>query len=133
MGTRCMISRHKKDGYHAIHSHFDGYPKKPGVGWMLKKYYGDTRKIDKLIALGSISSLGSEIGKKHDFRTKDSMADEWTTAYHRDRGEPKEMWKFKTFDELLGFACSSSVEYLYWYEKGKWQCINLSNEKKIRL
>ena len=71
MSTRCLIGK-KRKRYHVIYSHWDGYPEKPGVGWTLKKYYTNPSKINKLIDLGGISSLGAEIGRKHDFNDYDT-------------------------------------------------------------
>jgi len=120
MSTRCVIGKKTKDGYEAIYSHWDGYPEKPGVGWMLRKYYKNPAKINKLISLGSISSLGKEIGRKHSFN---KPHEGWTVAYHRDRGEPwkdTKPQKFKTLQALKDFKDAGWTEYLYVYEKGKW-------------
>jgi len=47
----------------------------------------DPEKVDQLLALGDISSLGADIGKKHAFDQAWRANRDWTTAYHRDRGE----------------------------------------------
>lgn len=49
----------------SIYCHFDGYPE--GVGQTLLDHWTDEKKINRLIALGDLSSLGSVIGRKHDF------------------------------------------------------------------
>lgn len=47
----------------------------------------DPDKVDQLLALGDISSLGGQIGEKHPFEASFTLEKDWTTAYHRDRGE----------------------------------------------
>ena len=131
MATRSFIAKKVKGGYIGIYSHWDGYPTKPGVGWTLRKYYKSPSKVTQLIALGDISVLGENIGKKHDF-DKASRAGKYsdrikslgyTTAYHRDRGEAWSQVKPKKVKTLLGLkklAGSYGTEYLYVYENGKW-------------
>lgn len=60
----------EQDGHQAvivesIYCHFDGYPE--GVGQTLIDHWTDPKKVNRLIALGDLSSLGTVIGKKHDF------------------------------------------------------------------
>jgi len=126
MSTRCFISKKTKDGYVGIYSHWDGYPEEPGVGYQLKNYYKSPQKVDSLIALGDISSLRKNIGRKHNFDNYDLAKEkEYTTAYHRDRGEPWDDVKpqfFKTKEEMERYFEDSWCEYLYIYEKGSWHC-----------
>ena len=83
MATRSFIGKVQQDGsIHGIYCHYDGYPE--GVGATLKEHYQNPQKVDALLALGDISSLGSELGEKHRF---ESPTPGWTVAYHRDRGE----------------------------------------------
>jgi len=89
MATRSFIGKLNHDGTVAgVYCHYDGYPE--GVGRILKNHYTDLEKIDELLALGSISNLGPEIGEAHDFDSAPETAVAWTTAYHRDRGEELE-------------------------------------------
>ena len=136
VSTRCFIVKKTNAGYKGIYSHWDGYPEEPGVGWMLKKYYTNPAKVTKLIALGSISSLDKNIGSKHSFakmRSGTKYGDmiekkQWTTAYHRDRGEPWSETKpvtFKTKDALEKYISDSWCEYLYVFEDGKWKVKSL--------
>lgn len=99
----------------SIYCHFDGYPE--GVGQTLIDHWTDPKKVNRLIALGDLSSLGSVIGRKHDFdkhmglshweiakENPDLSVDEvdalaikarnespngkgWCNFYRRDRGE----------------------------------------------
>jgi len=128
MATRSIIAKRTryrgKLVYKAIYCHFDGYPS--GVGAKLRKYYSNPSKIDKLLALGDISILGKEIGRKHDFNNK--ATEGWTTAYHRDRGEEWQTNKpriFDTIDELKRYAYRIGASYLYVYEGGKWHTIRI--------
>ncbi len=86
MATRSLIGKQSADGtIRAIYCHWDGYPS--GVGATLLEAYTDGDKLDQLLDLGDISSLGSEIGEQHDFDQRRSFPESWTTAYKRDRGE----------------------------------------------
>lgn len=96
MGTRSDIIVEGTDGkFRRIYCHWDGYLE--GVGQTLFDHYTTQTKCEKLVALGSLSSLGEEIGVKHSFDRPmaGSKAYEahWEkygkmcTAYGRDRGE----------------------------------------------
>lgn len=83
MSTSSTIGILNVDGtVQTIYCHFDGYP--TGVGKTLEDHYKTEEKVRALIALGDISSLGEEIGEKHDF---DKRVPKWVNAYGRDRGE----------------------------------------------
>lgn len=88
MATRSRIAIENENGtVTSIYCHYDGYPNS-GVGETLQQHYTDPERVKKLINLGNISSLYSEIdipeGVKHDFnRPEDGI----TIAYHRDRDE----------------------------------------------
>lgn len=132
MSTRCFIAKKMQNGkYKAVYSHWDGYPEKPGVGWTLKKYYTNPQKVSKLISKGDISSLYKNIGRKHEFNDYDTTKEkEWTTFYHRDRGEPWSDTKPKIFaniDDLIDMALGSMAEHLYVFKKGTWYHIDLSD------
>jgi len=121
MSTRSFIAIKKEDGYEGIYCHFDGYPE--GVGKILYRHYKDEKKVKELIALGNISSLGEEIGNKHDFNDR---PDNETTAYGRDRGEAETKPTFcATKAELKDVASECSCEYLYIFENEKWYMVKL--------
>jgi len=90
----------------SIYCHHDGYPSH--VGRLLLEHYDTLAKVEELLNLGSLSSLGEVIGEKHDFDWMQKMfADtrdnpdpsafanhpDWKRfrpmclAYGRDRGE----------------------------------------------
>jgi hypothetical protein len=83
MGTRSTIAIENADGtVTGIYCHWDGYLSHNGR--ILAENYADEAKVRELIALGSISSLGAEIGTAHDF---DAAPRGECNAYARDRGE----------------------------------------------
>jgi hypothetical protein len=97
-----------------VYCHFDGYL--DGVGAVLKEHYTDLEKVKELIALGSLSSLGPSIGEKHDFNDDSAYSNGWTTAYHRDRGEPLSIAEY---DDM--YSIEGAYEYMYVFTKmGLW-------------
>ena len=94
MSTRSVIAKVTTDGtVQAVYCHGDGYPS--GVGMLLMEHYQDADKVSQLIALGCLSSLGPEIGEKHDFR---DWSQNVVRAYHRDRDDDWEYSKPDVFD-----------------------------------
>lgn len=82
MATRSAIGMQLEDGsVRAVYCHWDGYPSHNGK--ILTNYY-DRDKTMQLLQLGDLSSLGAEIGEKHDF---DERRDKECTFYGRDRNE----------------------------------------------
>lgn len=112
MSTRCMIGRANADGtITGIYCHYDGYLER--VGRILAKHYTDAAKVDALMALGDISSLGAEIGEKHDFRAR---PDGQCNAYGRDRDEADV--SARTFATMREFA--DDYSYAYLFTDGAW-------------
>ena len=105
MATRSRIAIENQDGtVDSIYCHFDGYLE--GVGKTLFNHY-DQEKLEKLLELGDISSLG------------ESTID--TVAYCRDRGEDLKFQSFKNIEELFEDGFGSGVEYVYCLTKhGIW-------------
>jgi hypothetical protein len=123
MATRSFIGKLLGDGsITGIYCHFDGYPE--GVGATLKEHYMDPTKVDSLLALGSISSLGAEIGEQHEFEDRSR---DWVTAYHRDRAEALEPpTVYRNIDELRRNAFDElGVEYAYVFVNGEWATTEL--------
>lgn len=97
MGTRSTIALEFADGtVQSVYCHWDGYLEHNGD--ILQKHYTDPFKLQQLIELGSLSSLGPNIGEKHQFdnpyRFGTPEATAWSKAnrevctfYGRDRGE----------------------------------------------
>jgi len=116
MATRCNIGKVLPDGsIRYIYCHFDGYER--GVGATLKKHYLDETKIDALLDLGDLSSLGAEIGEKHDFSSKSHS--NWCRAYGRDRGE-------KDNEAIITVDMSEFMYHgiAYLYKDGSWVSLN---------
>jgi hypothetical protein len=105
----------KNGHYYVIYSHWDGYPDNNGK--ILLEHYTDPKKIFKLIGLGDISSLGSQIGEKHDF---DNPPKDVVNAYHRDRGEPWKNTKYGKFEDKEKALKVCDNDYTYLFENGEW-------------
>lgn len=87
MATRSRIAIENEDGtVSSVYSHWDGYPSHNGR--ILFTHYQDRAKLQKLIDLGSLSSLHEEVdipeGVDHSF---DNQVRGITVFYGRDRGE----------------------------------------------
>lgn len=66
MSTRSVIAQEQGDGsIKAVYCHWDGYPSNNGK--LLQEHYQDSCKVAQLIELGSLSTLGPEIGEAHPF------------------------------------------------------------------
>jgi hypothetical protein len=116
MATRSRIAIENQDGtVDSIYCHFDGYV--DGVGKTLFNHY-DQEKLEKLLELGDISSLGTSI--------------EDTVAYCRDRGEDLHFTTFKDIEDLGENGFNSGEEYVYCLPKsGIWKVYTLQNTIKI--
>ena len=128
MSTNSRIAIQKKDGtIKSIYCHWDGYPN--GVGKTLLEHYKGVRKVNSLIALGSISSLEKNIKPtltSHSFDHKESNC---TVAYHRDRGEELQIDEYNKQWEWTLYDNCEEWNYLWkdgaWYFKGcKGKSIN---------
>jgi hypothetical protein len=129
MATRSHIGvkNHKEGTVDYIYCHWDGYPKH--VGKVLTEYYQDMDRVNALMKLGDLSSLGPEIGEKHEFgNSPNPML--WCTAYGRDRREPNSMVHSSTFEGLLSNDC---VDYLYVFDGEFWNCYDTYTKKYINL
>jgi len=122
MATRSTIAIEFADGtVEMVYCHWDGYLAHNGA--ILSKHYQDPFKLQKLIDLGDISSLGIAIGEQHPF---DPHFDEglkeaydfaknagWTTFYGRDRGEKNiDSRKFVDFQDYLAHHQYEEYEYI---------------------
>ncbi len=116
MSTRSFIAKLNENGsVSGNYCHHDGYP--DGVGKMLKENYADPDKIDALLALGSLSSLGPGI---HD----------GTIAYSRDRKEALEpLTVYTTVSEMMSEVWNElGAEFAYVFDGTKWQICDLFNK-----
>ena len=136
MGTRSMIAiqnPYSKD-VRAVYCHWDGYLEHNGS--ILEKHYPNSPKVNNLIALGDLSSLGTQIGEAHPFSPHTSDEDKaayeaakdagYCTFYTRDRGEDAPYKFFPSIKEAIAYYDSSWCEYFYLFrydadlETGKW-------------
>ena len=131
MATRSTIAIKTEDGIKAIYCHWDGYVDHNGR--ILREHYQDPAKIAELIALGDLSTLGTEIGEVHTF-DKDhlepelDMTDNWCLAYGRDRGETDvSAQTFETIAEWVEGMAGSWCEFFYLFDGQDWI---VSNGKK---
>lgn len=118
MSTRSSISIKTPDGkYRGIYVHNDGYLSYNGR--VLKEHYTDVDKINRLIDLGDISSLGERVEPigEHSF---DKSERGTTIAYGRDRGETDV--DFKVVDELKSIPDNYDSEYDYVWDDG-WKLL----------
>lgn len=126
MATRSTIAIQNADGsVTGIYAHWDGYLSHNGR--ILYENYNTPEKVQELIALGDLSSLGPQIGEKHPF-SKFEMAEgetwdnekyhNWCTAYGRDRGESDTMARnYKSWDDFLE-KMGQEFNYLFVPERG---------------
>lgn len=128
MATSATIILKTKDGeYKSIYLHNDGYPK--GAGNTLKRYYKDYDKVEKLMSLGNISSLGQEPNSSPDLWKKaDDMfyiidhPEFWkeNTLAYKDRGEEGQEAQVS---QELSYAIGGT-SYAYLYQDGKWYMVD---------
>ena len=143
MGTRSMIAiqnPYSKD-VRAIYCHWDGYLEHNGA--ILQKHYASSSKVNNLIALGDLSSLGREIGEKrpfskHELNKEDVDYDAmiakleeaeklgWCNYYTRDRGEDAPFKVYKNLADACEHYQWSDYYYVFKYSKaddyqsGEW-------------
>lgn len=118
MATRSRIGIENQDGtVTSIYCHWDGGPGHNGA--ILKEHYSDRERVEKLIALGSLSSLAPEIDPtgEHSFEKPQSGI---TVAYHRDCGEdlmqsinPSAERYFQDIGNGYGYLFTKQGEWIY--------------------
>ena len=115
MATRSNIAMKTKEGkIVSVYCHWDGYVANNGK--ILLENYADISKIEALVALGSISSLGEQIGEQQDFMDRDTQKDEWTLFYSRDRGE---QLSIQEYDDIPSWIADME-EYAYLWNGTEW-------------
>lgn len=116
MSTRSRIAVQGYDGgYKSIYCHFDGYI--DGVGEMLFKNYRNMEKLQKLMALGDISSLGKEPVSVERFSKEDDETNDKCRAYSS-RGEECPAIESNNVFDVVDIATNQGCEYVYVYQKG---------------
>lgn len=128
MATSATIILKTKEGdYKSIYLHNDGYPQ--GAGFILKNYYSDYDKVEKLISLGNISSLGQEPNSSPDlWKDSDDMfyvmehPEFWeqNTLAYKDRGETDQEAQVS---QELAYAIGAT-SYSYLFQDGDWYMVD---------
>ena len=122
MATRSNIAMKTLEGkIVSVYCHWDGYVANNGK--ILLENYADVDKIEALVALGSISSLGTVIGEQQDFMDRDTQKDEWTLFYSRDRGEELSI---QEYDDIPSWIADME-EYAYLWNGQEW-LVNVHGE-----
>ena len=146
MATRSSISIKRGNKVTSIYCHWDGYL--TNNGQILLDHYKSTSKISKLIALGSISSLGKFVNpRKNTYHYKfnafdDSMKKGYSktnlphtfdtphrgvcNAYHRDRNETFEQYHSENF--LPTQKVLQGFDYMWDNGLGCWFFRNYSTD-----
>ena len=128
MATRSRIGLKLDDGtIKQVYCHWDGYVE--GVGLTLVENYNTIDKVEELINLGDISSLGRLIytDEPHSF---DNPVNGVTVSYMRDRGENGVEAQTLTMDEWMSVAYSSPIDFYYLFADGQWSVCKLSSKKQ---
>ena len=139
MATRSTIAlEFADDTVQQVYCHWDGYLENNGS--ILFKHYSDAYKLRDLIDLGDVSSLGTDVGIKHDFSRLDTPlpADEYerlyghmTTFYGRDRGEENTGAKpFVNFEDYVENFVHEEYAYIL-RRDGNWYVKQYSGEFEL--
>lgn len=128
MGTRSSIAIIKEDGsVSQAYCHWDGYVSHNGV--ILFSFYQNIDKIKKLISLGDMSVLRSEVDPSGN-HTFDNPQENVTVFYGRDRGESNtKAQQFKNVKEYLEKGNFQGYDYVYKEKSNKWYLLDRREHK----
>lgn len=115
MSTRGAIGMRQPDGtIRAVYVHHDAYV--AGVGAILGGWYETPEKVEALLALGDLSSLGT------------TLAD--TVAYRRDRGEAMRLARlYRDIDAYRRNGRRDlGADYLYLFDGNRWLACGIPGE-----
>src|SRR5690606_40611109 len=103
--------------------HWDGYLSNNGA--ILLEHYNTAERVEKLLDLGDLSSLGQELStdEPHSY---DNPADGVCIAYGRDRGETDMEARFE-----FSYQHMQKEHYNYIFKDGKWFYFRGDNFNKI--
>lgn len=120
MSSRALIGQTENDGSITfVEVYFDGYLAHTGV--LLDRYWNDEDRVRSLIANGKISSLGSELGEKHDGTAFPPAkgCENYTVFYSRDRNvAPVDTSAVSV--PTRGEMVRPDVHYRYLFDQGRW-------------
>lgn len=129
MSTRSLIGKVEKNGkIRAIYCHHDGYLE--GVGQTLVDFYSDESKIDDLLNLGDLSSLGETAETFPDYWTGDAASSPEFCISYRDRGESNvDAKEYDSERDFYKAADSLWAEYIYLFKNGEWYTFNVISDE----
>lgn len=134
MSTPCAIGLQIGDKVKGIYCHNDGYPEH--MFDVLKNGYTKQSKVEKLLSLGDLSSIGyNPISKEEFWDTSFYMnhvreLDNYCIAY-KDRGD--ENVDAQEFDSLTDFYDGYDVDYYYIFNNNNWYYRQAWGNKKLKL
>ena len=146
MATRSTIALEFADGtVEQVYCHWDGYLAHNGQ--ILLKHYSDPFKLQRLIDLGALSSLSTEIGVKHAFDNPGRYGTPEHEAYRkqhehmclfyaRDRGEDLVKHTYKDFEDYKVNAQFEEYNYILRQVNGEavWFVASyITNDRFVRL
>jgi hypothetical protein len=120
MATRSAIGFIEYDGsVTGIYCHSDGYISH--VGRILKEHYNTIEKVEELLDLGDLSTLGPSIGEKAEFTLDAPDASKQCIAFGRDKGVPETTAiTFSNKQEFYYNYLNSGCEYMYLFDGNDW-------------
>lgn len=98
------------DKYKAIFCQFDGYLSQ--VGKILAEHYDTTEKVDALLSLGGIQSLGEQIGSAPE-GLENREDEKYTVAFKRDLDDDSWNTEEMTLDELIDNDIDECYVYIF--------------------
>lgn len=122
MATRSSIAIRRKDGtVSQIYCHHDGYLSHNGR--ILFEHYATEERVEALMELGDLSSLGEHLappeGAKHDFS---KPLPNTCVAYGRDRGESNvSARRYGSEAEFKLYGLKEEYNYVFDANVGSWK------------
>jgi hypothetical protein len=131
MGTRSRIGRLNTDGsIDSIYCHWDGYPEHHFP--ILCENYNTPGMVQELLNLRSLSTLGSQIGVKHDFDGNSAARLDWCRSHWRDRGDDAKVSHDKGFASFKHQDYDYEWAYLYDMNVGEWVVYSGRSRPRLR-
>lgn len=131
MSTRAAIGMKQPDGkIWSIYVHNNGFV--AGVGVILAGWYDTRKRVNALLKLGALSSLGKKLKpnpkKPHSFAHPQPNV---TVAYHRDRSET--LRPARAYRDMEDYRINGKedfcADYVYLYDGGKWFVYGVYGER----
>lgn len=111
MNTHAFIAKKTgADKYKAIFCQFDGYLSHAGK--ILAEHYDTTEKVDALLSLGGIESLGEQLCAAPE-NADEYESEKYTVAFGRDLGDTSWNTEEMTLDELINNDIGECYIYIF--------------------